>query len=53
MDADMRLERADSPMQVRPSGVRHTIVALTFLLGLVLYVDRAAISVLARPCGAI
>ena len=30
---------------VRPSGVRHKLVALSLLLGLVLYLDRAAISV--------
>ena len=31
----------------RPSGVRHVVVALALLLGIVLYLDRAAISVLA------
>jgi MFS family permease len=36
-----------SPGEILPSRVRHKVVALAFLLGFVLYLDRAAISVLA------
>ncbi len=41
------MKPAVASARAAPTGVRHKVVALTFLLGVVLYVDRAAISVLA------